>query len=113
MLAHLLKPPQPREIALLHRQLGGACEVHCGPRFHDSAEFEVLVAGRPERAVGQLRLAAAAGSAGDALFSWDSIADAPALRAALAAEAGATPRRATAEPGAAARGAAVETGHGD
>jgi uncharacterized lipoprotein YddW (UPF0748 family) len=45
-----------------------------------------LFASRPERAVEQVRLAAAAGAAGDALFSWDAIADAPALRAALAVE---------------------------
>ncbi len=44
-----------------------------------------LFAKRPEAAVAQLRAAREAGAAGDALFSWDSIADAPALRAALAA----------------------------
>ncbi len=46
-----------------------------------------LFASRPERAVGQLRIVAAAGVSGDALFSWDAIADTPALRDALVAEA--------------------------
>jgi uncharacterized lipoprotein YddW (UPF0748 family) len=46
-----------------------------------------LFAKRPERALEQIRIARAAGAAGDALFSWDAIADAPALRDALAAEA--------------------------
>lgn len=41
----------------------------------------------PERAVEQLRAVDALGVAGRALFSWDALADAPALRAALAAEA--------------------------
>ena len=41
-----------------------------------------------QRALEQMRLARAAGAAGDALFSWDSIADAPALREALAEERG-------------------------
>jgi uncharacterized lipoprotein YddW (UPF0748 family) len=45
-----------------------------------------LFAKQPARAVEQVRLARAAGAAGDALFSWDSIADAPALHAALAEE---------------------------
>jgi uncharacterized lipoprotein YddW (UPF0748 family) len=40
----------------------------------------------PPRALEQLRLAAGADNGGDALFSWDSIAEAPALRAALAAK---------------------------
>jgi len=47
-----------------------------------------LFAGSPERAVAQRALARAARPAGIALFSWDSIADAPALRAALAREPG-------------------------
>lgn len=46
-----------------------------------------LFARRPERALEQIRIVRAAGAAGDSLFSWDSIAEAPALRAALAAEA--------------------------
>jgi len=46
-----------------------------------------LFARRPERAVEQIRIVRAAGAAGDSLFSWDSIADAPALLDALAAEA--------------------------
>jgi uncharacterized lipoprotein YddW (UPF0748 family) len=46
-----------------------------------------LFARRPERALEQIRIVRAAGAAGDSLFSWDSIADAPALRDALAAEA--------------------------
>jgi uncharacterized lipoprotein YddW (UPF0748 family) len=46
-----------------------------------------LFASEPAGAVAQLRTARAAGSAGDALFSWDSIADSPALREALVAEA--------------------------
>jgi uncharacterized lipoprotein YddW (UPF0748 family) len=50
-----------------------------------------LFASRPERAVGQVRIAAASGATGDALFSWDAIADAPALRDALAAEAAVAP----------------------
>jgi uncharacterized lipoprotein YddW (UPF0748 family) len=39
---------------------------------------------RPERAVAQVEIVRAAGAGGDALFSWDSIAAAPALRDALA-----------------------------
>jgi uncharacterized lipoprotein YddW (UPF0748 family) len=46
-----------------------------------------LFARRPERALEQIRIVRAAGAAGDSLFSWDSIADAPALLDALAAEA--------------------------
>ena len=45
-----------------------------------------LFAKQPARAVEQVRLARAAGAAGDALFSWDSIAEAPELHAALAEE---------------------------
>jgi uncharacterized lipoprotein YddW (UPF0748 family) len=45
-----------------------------------------LFAKRPEAAVAQLRAGRDAGAGGDALFSWDAIADAPPLRAALAAE---------------------------
>jgi uncharacterized lipoprotein YddW (UPF0748 family) len=41
----------------------------------------------PERAIEQLRIVGAAGAAGDSLFSWDSIADAPELREALIREA--------------------------
>jgi uncharacterized lipoprotein YddW (UPF0748 family) len=48
-----------------------------------------LFAKRPAGALEQLRVARASGAAGDALFSWDAIADAPELRAALAADAGA------------------------
>jgi uncharacterized lipoprotein YddW (UPF0748 family) len=40
----------------------------------------------PSRALVQLGIAGAAENGGEALFSWDSIADAPALRAALVAE---------------------------
>jgi len=40
----------------------------------------------PPRAAEQVRIAAAAETGGDALFSWDSIAEAPELRAALAVE---------------------------
>jgi uncharacterized lipoprotein YddW (UPF0748 family) len=47
-----------------------------------------LFAARPERAAQQLREAEAAGPAGIAFFSWDALADAPALFAALAAEVG-------------------------
>jgi phosphoglycerate dehydrogenase-like enzyme len=36
-------------VALLHRHLRGAVEVHCGPHLHEPATFEVLVAGRPTR----------------------------------------------------------------
>ncbi len=43
-----------------------------------------LFARRPERALAQLETARAARPAGLAFFSWDSIADAPALRGALA-----------------------------
>ncbi len=39
---------------------------------------------KPERAVAQVEIVRAAGAGGDALFSWDSIAAAPALRDALA-----------------------------
>jgi uncharacterized lipoprotein YddW (UPF0748 family) len=46
-----------------------------------------LFAREPEGALAQVRAARAAGAAGDALFSWDAIAEAPALREALAAEA--------------------------
>lgn len=50
-----------------------------------------LFAKRPERAVAQLRIARAGGAHGDALFSYDSIADAPELLAALAQEAAREP----------------------
>ena len=50
-----------------------------------------LFSKRPERAVAQVRIVAAAGASGDALFSWDAIADAPALRDALIAEAALAP----------------------
>jgi uncharacterized lipoprotein YddW (UPF0748 family) len=43
-----------------------------------------LFASHPDGALRQLDIARAAGLRADALFSWDSIADAPALRAALA-----------------------------
>jgi len=43
-----------------------------------------LFEGNPERAVAQIEIVRAAGAGGDALFSWDSIAAAPALRDALA-----------------------------
>jgi uncharacterized lipoprotein YddW (UPF0748 family) len=46
-----------------------------------------LFAKRPASALEQVRLVRAAGAAGDVLFSWDAIADAPELRAALAEEA--------------------------
>jgi uncharacterized lipoprotein YddW (UPF0748 family) len=46
-----------------------------------------LFAKRPAGAVEQVNLARGAGAPGLVLFSWDSIADAPELRAALAAEA--------------------------
>jgi uncharacterized lipoprotein YddW (UPF0748 family) len=46
-----------------------------------------LFAKRPEGAVAQLRAARDAGAGGDALFSWDAIADSSELRAALVAEA--------------------------
>jgi hypothetical protein len=42
-----------------------------------------LFANRPVGALDQLRVARAAGTAGEVLFSYDSIADAPALRDAL------------------------------
>jgi uncharacterized lipoprotein YddW (UPF0748 family) len=45
-----------------------------------------LFAAAPDRAVAQLRAARAAELAGASLFSWDALADDPALRAALAAE---------------------------
>jgi uncharacterized lipoprotein YddW (UPF0748 family) len=44
-----------------------------------------LFSKRPEGAVDQLRTARELGAAGDVLFSWDAIADAPLLRDALAA----------------------------
>jgi uncharacterized lipoprotein YddW (UPF0748 family) len=47
-----------------------------------------LFANQPARAMDQLRAAEAARPAGIALFSWDAIADAPALASALAAETG-------------------------
>ena len=46
-----------------------------------------LFARSPQRAVGQLRIARAAGMAGEVLFSYDAIAEAPELEAALAATA--------------------------
>jgi len=46
-----------------------------------------LFASEPARAAAQLEAARSAGLGGAALFSWDAIADAPALRAALEAEA--------------------------
>jgi len=45
-----------------------------------------LFAGKPQRAVDQIRIVRDAGNGNVALFSWDSIADAPALREALVAE---------------------------
>ena len=42
-----------------------------------------LFAERPEGALEQIRITREAGAAADALFSWDSISAAPALRAAL------------------------------
>jgi uncharacterized lipoprotein YddW (UPF0748 family) len=45
-----------------------------------------LFARRPEGALEQIRAARGAGARADALFSWDSIAEAPELRAALARE---------------------------
>jgi uncharacterized lipoprotein YddW (UPF0748 family) len=45
----------------------------------------------PQRALAQIRLVREAGAAGDALFSWDAIADTPALREALIQEAGDAP----------------------
>jgi uncharacterized lipoprotein YddW (UPF0748 family) len=50
-----------------------------------------LYAKRPEGAVLQLRVAREMEAGGDALFSWDAIADAPELRAALVAEASGPP----------------------
>ena len=50
-----------------------------------------LFAQNPAHALEQIRIARAAGGGGDALFSWDSIADAPQLREALIAEAGRAP----------------------
>jgi len=47
-----------------------------------------LFAERPQRAVGQVAAARAAGTAGEVLFSYDSLADAPALLAALATSPG-------------------------
>jgi uncharacterized lipoprotein YddW (UPF0748 family) len=46
-----------------------------------------LFASQPERALEQIRIARTAGTAGEALFSYDSIADSPALRDALIREA--------------------------
>jgi uncharacterized lipoprotein YddW (UPF0748 family) len=50
-----------------------------------------LFAERPERALAQIEIVRAAGAGGVALFSWDSIATAPALREALAARGRVTP----------------------
>jgi len=47
-----------------------------------------LFAQHPERALAQLEVAQSAGARGDVLFSYDSIADAPALRDALLAHFG-------------------------
>jgi uncharacterized lipoprotein YddW (UPF0748 family) len=57
-----------------------------------------LFAKRPAEAVAQLRTARKAGAVGDVLFSWDAIADAPALRDALAAEHARVQAEAAAEP---------------
>jgi uncharacterized lipoprotein YddW (UPF0748 family) len=57
-----------------------------------------LFAKRPEGAVAQLRTARDAGAGGDAIFSWDAIADSPELRAALVAEASGPPAEAPATP---------------
>lgn len=48
-LVHVVRSPKPREIALLQRLVGATVDVHCGPKFHDPAAFEILVAGRPTR----------------------------------------------------------------
>jgi uncharacterized lipoprotein YddW (UPF0748 family) len=50
-----------------------------------------LFAQNPAHALEQIRIARAAGAGGDALFSWDSIADAPQLRQALIDGAGRAP----------------------
>jgi uncharacterized lipoprotein YddW (UPF0748 family) len=50
-----------------------------------------LFSRNPQRALEQIRLVREAGAAGDALFSWDAIADAPALREALIRESGDAP----------------------
>jgi hypothetical protein len=50
-----------------------------------------LFAESPQRALAQIGIVRAAGAAGDALFSWDAIADAPALREALIRGAGDAP----------------------
>jgi uncharacterized lipoprotein YddW (UPF0748 family) len=45
-----------------------------------------LFSRNPQRALAQIRIVREAGAAGDALFSWDAIAGAPALRQALISE---------------------------
>jgi uncharacterized lipoprotein YddW (UPF0748 family) len=50
-----------------------------------------LFAESPKRALAQIGIVREAGAAGDALFSWDAIADAPALREALIRGAGDAP----------------------
>jgi uncharacterized lipoprotein YddW (UPF0748 family) len=50
-----------------------------------------LFSRNPQRALAQIRLVGEAGAAGDAFFSWDAIADAPALREALTREPGDAP----------------------
>jgi uncharacterized lipoprotein YddW (UPF0748 family) len=59
-----------------------------------------LFAQRPAGAVAQARAADTAGAAGVVLFSWDSIADAPELRAALAAQAAESRSGGAEDPGA-------------
>jgi len=67
-----------------------------------------LYAKRPEGAALQVRVAREEGAGADALFSWDAIADAPGLRAALVAEAAGVP--ATAAPEAPSAADAEATG---
>jgi uncharacterized lipoprotein YddW (UPF0748 family) len=64
--------------SLAHVPLGGRIWIGLGTW---------LFARHPQRALEQIRIARAAGAAGESLFSYDSIAEAPALREALIGEA--------------------------
>ncbi len=71
-----------------------------------------LFAKRPEGAVAQLRTARDTDAGGDALFSWDAIADSPALRAALVAEISGPSAAAPATPAPGGPSESVEEGLG-
>jgi uncharacterized lipoprotein YddW (UPF0748 family) len=80
----------PMAYTLDDRLLGYMAESFAGASARDRIWLGLgvwLFEANPPRAVAQLRIAREAGAGGDALFSWDAIADAPALREALISEA--------------------------